>query len=112
MKKLTFLLACIICIFLFSCESPEDLSTSKKKIVETAESYVYRERDPNLMLILSVPRERLATRATELQFDDMLGRSFKLDYFPFENMQNVGEPVNPPRLRSVFERQSSVYFIR
>lgn len=93
MKKLTFLLACIICIFLFSCESPEDLSTSKKKIVETAESYVYRERDPNLMLILSVPRERLATRATELQFDDMLGRSFKLDYFPFENMQNVGEPV-------------------
>lgn len=23
----------------------------------------------------------------------MLGRSFKVDYFPFENMQNVGEPI-------------------
>lgn len=93
MKNLTFLFACILGVFLFSCERSEELGYSANKTYETAESYVYRERDPNSPLILSIPRERLVTRATELQFDDMLGRSFKLDYFPFENMQNVGEPV-------------------
>lgn len=93
MKNLTFLFACILGVFLFSCERSEELGYPENKTYETAESYVYRERDPNSPLILSIPRERLATRATELQFDDLLGRSFKLDYFPFQSMQNVGEPV-------------------
>lgn len=94
MKNLTFLFACILGLFLFSCERSEELGYSENKTYETAESYVYRERDPNSPLILSIPRDRsVVTRAIQLNFDDVLGRSFKVDYFPFENMQNVGAPI-------------------
>lgn len=94
MKNLTFLFACILGVFLFSCERSEELDYSENKTYETAESYVYRERDKNSPLILSIPRDRsVVTRAIQLNFDDVLGRSFKVDYFPFENMQNVGAPI-------------------
>lgn len=99
---------------MFSCETME-ISHQEDSAIETC---IYRERDPNYPLILSLPRERTLpkTRVIELGFDDLLGRSFKLDYFPFENMQNIGEPVinlkklekdHPEWATKIFLRQST-----
>lgn len=55
MKKLTFLLVCIFGIFLVACERTENLDYSENKTNETVKSYVYRERDTNSPLILSIP---------------------------------------------------------
>lgn len=92
MKKLFYLLSFVGAVALYSCEELDSPNSSDN---EVGQSFVYRERDPNYPLILSRPRERhtISTRATELNFDNILGRSFKLDYYPFESMQNVGEPI-------------------
>lgn len=95
MKKLVLLvfaaLAFTACSNDWDTLKPQDSTNSENKILR---SYVYKERDPNSPLILSMPRDRVVTtRATQLNFDDVLGRSFKVDYFPFESMRNIGEPV-------------------
>ncbi len=80
------------CLLLFSCAKDE---SAECLVNEHHDAYVYRERVADFPLILGYPRDikHLATRVTELSFDDFLGRSFKLDYFPYETVQNIGEPV-------------------
>ena len=99
MKKL--LLFAFAACALAACSDDEaskmagESSKSDNERVSDEKCVLYRERDPNSPLILSCPRERDShkTRAIELGFDNILGRSFRLDHFPFENMRNVGEPV-------------------
>lgn len=99
MKKL--LLFAFAAFALAACSDDEaskmagESSKSDNERVSDEKCVLYRERDPNSPLILSCPRERDShkTRAIELGFDNILGRSFRLDHFPFENMRNVGEPV-------------------
>lgn len=80
-------------------DDEEEIESTVLSVVDSgdisAESYVYRERDSKYPLILSRPRDRVLykTRAVGLSFDDILGRTLKLTHFPYENMQNIGEPV-------------------
>lgn len=58
-----------------------------------ASCFVYRERDPASPLVLTRKTERHATRAQSVTLDDCLGRSFRTNCYPLENMENVGFPI-------------------
>lgn len=90
-----FLISLIISFLCMSSCGKQDDELKVEPDEERPTSYVYRERDNRQPLVLALPRERpsVSTRVVEMGFDEMLGRSFKLDFFPFECMLNIGEPV-------------------
>ncbi|MCD8185090.1 MAG: MAC/perforin domain-containing protein [Rikenellaceae bacterium] len=94
MKRQVFFLS-LYRFLLFSCNEKVSSEFEQPEFpIETEEFIVIRERNPDIPLILSMPRERNQTRnATPLEFDDYLGMSFKTDYYPFESVMNVGTPV-------------------
>ncbi len=55
---------------------------------------IYKERNPNLPLILSKPRIHTKNAfSPALSFTDYLGRSFKTNFYPYESMDNIGYPI-------------------
>lgn len=92
-RKTIFILLSV----LVSCTNNGELDIKERDDFESmSKVFVYQERDKDYPLtdyrgIKS--RFNDARAITELSFKDFIGCSFKLDFYPYENAQNLGFPV-------------------
>lgn len=95
LKKIAFVL---ISIALISCtkqgvQIDEDKSGPISDLAPTPENIVIQERNPDYALIdYKSKREkiRVGTKANKLSLVDYIGMSFKLNYYPYEDVANIG----------------------
>ena len=95
LKKIAFVL---ISIALISCSKQsiqveEDKSDPISDLAPTPENIVVQERNPDYALIdYKAKRDkiRVGTKANKLTLADYIGMSFKLDYYPYEDVANIG----------------------
>jgi hypothetical protein len=95
MKNFRFIYFIIILYSLIGCTNSEEsllITDDNSNIGE--EVILLRERDKNHPCIdySNIHPKHTTTRA-DLTISDFVGRGFKMEYYPFENAQNVGFPV-------------------
>lgn len=89
MKSTVFIVSIIVTIILFSCTTSDEFNYSSN------DSIVLQERDPKYPLILSQvsPKTKSVPEDVDISNLDCLGRSIRLDYYPYDDERNIGYAV-------------------
>lgn len=93
MRNVRLLIGIIVFSCFWSCSNQEDalINNDLKKLTVI----ILQERDKNYPFTNyeNLKPKHIVTRSSDLALSNFVGRSYKLEHYPFENAQNLGFPV-------------------